>query len=344
MEKYGEQLFIIAINTGTQEGHELYEAAMERYQFPKIRRGVPALIVGENVFVGSLEIPEQFPGILEDGLMTGGIDWPDVPGLRDLLVADGIIKLEGDPPNTEGGERKSDEPAAEDATEPQAASSDENIVPESRPVGVTTDLEQAATTSEDMTFGQRFAQDRIGNTVSVFVLFGMVLSVLGVGATFIHPRKESRRWPEWIIQVLVFIGLVVAAYMAYVEITQTEAVCGPVGDCNTVQQSSYTFLFGIIPIGALGVVGYVIIGIVWLIVSFGPAEWKRWGSLCLWGLALFGSLFSIYLTFLEPFVIGATCAWCLTSAIVMMLLLWATTVPAAQAWHDSDETASELSQ
>jgi uncharacterized membrane protein len=35
-----------------------------------------------------------------------------------------------------------------------------------------------------------------------------------------------------------------------------------------------------------------------------------------------GTLFSIYLTFLEPFVIGATCAWCLASAIIMTLLLW----------------------
>ena len=34
-----------------------------------------------------------------------------------------------------------------------------------------------------------------------------------------------------------------------------------------------------------------------------------------------GTLFSIYLTFLEPFVIGAVCAWCLTSAVVMTLLL-----------------------
>ncbi|WP_287908301.1 vitamin K epoxide reductase family protein [Chloroflexus sp.] len=30
-----------------------------------------------------------------------------------------------------------------------------------------------------------------------------------------------------------------------------------------------------------------------------------------------GTLFSLYLTFLEPFVIGATCIWCLLSAITM---------------------------
>ena len=35
-----------------------------------------------------------------------------------------------------------------------------------------------------------------------------------------------------------------------------------------------------------------------------------------------GTLFSIYLTLLEPFVIGAACPWCLASAILMTLLLW----------------------
>jgi len=34
-------------------------------------------------------------------------------------------------------------------------------------------------------------------------------------------------------------------------------------------------------------------------------------------MAWFGVLFTIYLTFLEPFVIGATCMWCITSAILM---------------------------
>ena len=38
-------------------------------------------------------------------------------------------------------------------------------------------------------------------------------------------------------------------------------------------------------------------------------------------MTVFGVLFSIYLTYLEPFVIGAVCAWCLTSAVVMTLLL-----------------------
>ena len=43
--------------------------------------------------------------------------------------------------------------------------------------------------------------------------------------------------------------------------------------------------------------------------------------MALFGMALFGTGFSIYLTFLEPFVIGATCMWCLSSAIILTVIL-----------------------
>ena len=45
-------------------------------------------------------------------------------------------------------------------------------------------------------------------------------------------------------------------------------------------------------------------------------------KLAMVGMTWFGILFSIYLTFLEPFVIGATCVWCLTSAVVTTSLFW----------------------
>jgi len=166
--------------------------------------------------------------------------------------------------------------------------------------------------------------------VSVIVLLGMVFSVIGVGATVFHSKIQPKKWPNWSVLILLLIGTGVAIYMGYVEITNTESVCGPVGDCNTVQQSSYATLFWTIPIGVLGVMGFLIIGILWLFVVVGPIKWQRISTLCLLAFTLFGTLFSIYLTFLEPFVIGATCAWCLTSAIVMTLLLWATTEPAVR--------------
>ena len=101
------------------------------------------------------------------------------------------------------------------------------------------------------------------------------------------------------------------------------AVCGPIGDCNTVQQSPYAMLFGVIPIGALGIVGYAAMLVAWGTLQWGQGQIRRLAAAALVGMALFGTLFSIYLTFLEPFVIGASCMWCLTSGLSITLVLFA---------------------
>jgi uncharacterized membrane protein len=117
------------------------------------------------------------------------------------------------------------------------------------------------------------------------------------------------------------VGFGVAGYLAYVETAHVTAVCGPVGDCNTVQQSAYARLFGILPIGVLGVAGYIAIAAAWLTARLTKGQAASWAALALLAFSGFGTLFSIYLTFLEPFVIGATCAWCLTSAFLITVIM-----------------------
>ena len=121
--------------------------------------------------------------------------------------------------------------------------------------------------------------------------------------------------------MLCAVGLTVASYLAYVETRQVKAVCGPVGDCNAVQQSEYALLFGVLPVAVLGVIGYVAILAAWAWGRLGSGRLTELAPLALFGMALLGTLFSIYLTFLEPFVVGATCSWCLTSAMMMTLIL-----------------------
>jgi uncharacterized membrane protein len=279
-DQYGDQLQILIVNIQTEGGQQLYRSAVSHFRIPESRLGVPALIVGETVLVGSAEIPEMFPALIEDGLSQGGIPWPAIPGLREILEVQGIV--------------------------------------ESRP----------------LTMGERFARDPLGNSLSVLVLVGMVVSLILAGYATLTGEVSLNQWPDWVIPTLLVIGLSVAGYLAFVEVTETEAVCGPIGDCNTVQSSPYAYLFGVIPIGLLGVIGYLFMAGLWLIQRIGAERWSRVGSVVLWGIALSGTLFSVYLTFLEPFVIGATCAWCLSSAIVMTIVLWATTPGASQAWRE----------
>ncbi len=198
-------------------------------------------------------------------------------------------------------------------------------------------LAEAARRLESLTMWDRFNLDRTGSSLSVLVLLGMVVSLILRGYP---PRVRGREWPSWVLPTLVSVGVGVAAYLSFIEVTQTQAVCGPVGDCNTVNQSKYAFLFGVLPVGVLGLVGYGVILVLWVLGRSGSGSTPRMAALGIWAAALLGTLFSVYLTFLEPFVIGATCAWCLTSAVVMTLLLWATSPMAARVWPTGSPASS----
>ena len=324
-EKYGEQLQIIGVDVTYEEGQNLYQAAIVRYEIPDHRYGVPTLIVGDKVLVGSGEIPALFPGIIEDGLSGGGIDWPDIPALHEILIAQGL----------DSSKDGSNEPVQEEsATSTEALNepspSEEEVANSKNPQDGQSQSNVLSLDEQPVSFSSllayRFTRDLDGNILAVIVLLSMITSVFGVGYRYIKGSEKSKvKWPIWAIPVLSIIGLIAATYLSYVDITSTEAFCGPVGDCNTVQDSPYAYLFGIIPIGVMGIAGYLTIIALWLVQQYGPKTIIKFSTLAIWSLAWFGVLFSIYLTFLEPFVIGATCAWCIGSAIVMTLILWAST-------------------
>ncbi len=197
---------------------------------------------------------------------------------------------------------------------------------------------------ENLPFINTFLQDPIGNTIAVITLIIMLISVIWVIILF---NREGTNWlekiPAWWVPVLSVFGMAVSFYLTYIEYTQAPVVCGPVGDCTSVQQSQYAKLFGIVPIGLVGIVGYLGVMVLWIAARKTSGATQKLLDFILWVLAWLGVLFSIYLTFLEPFVIGATCMWCISSALVMTLLLWATTGRAKIFWQgdDDDELPAE---
>ena len=173
-----------------------------------------------------------------------------------------------------------------------------------------------------------------GFGLAIAVMAGMAAALVYSAAVLVRAwrgRPPARRpaWLDWAIPALVLLGLGVAGYLAYVETRAVPAVCGPVGDCNAVQNSAYARLFGVLPVGVFGVLGYLAILATWLWGRFRSDKLAGYAPLALCGLALFGTLFSLYLTYLEPFVIRAVCSWCLTSAASMAALLLLTIGPAA---------------
>lgn len=291
VEKYGEQLQILGINVTEQQGGVFFLAALQKFNLQE--SGVPFLVIGDQYLVGSGDIPEQLPGLIETYLAQGGVDWPDIPGLREVIVATEATQQASAPTAT---------PVAPDESAPSTLAPPESAV--------------------ELTWQQKFALDSAGNTLSVIVLVGMIGAVIFTASQFQRRIMSTRvhKW-DWLIPLVCVVGFGVASYLAYVETTQVKAVCGPVGDCNTVQQSAYARLFGILPIGVMGLAGYVAILIAWLVVRFIKNRLANLAALVMFSMTTFGTLFSIYLTFLEPFVIGATCAWCLTSAILMTILM-----------------------
>jgi uncharacterized membrane protein len=314
-EKYGDQLQIIGVDVTTPTGQALFQAALQKFNLEA--GGVPFLVVGDTYLVGSLDIPEQFPGLIEYYLSLGGVDWPEIPGLTDEITSSAGT--------AEGEATPSTQPTAHPVTpEPAAASQTSSQSTETLKIGLNN--------TQDPNWRNRFSQDPAGNTLAILVFAGMLGSVVWTGQRFRTRGVASLKdgW-AWAIPALCLIGFCVAGYLAYVETTQVTAVCGPVGDCNTVQQSKYARLFGILPIGILGLAGYIMIFLAWLVARYASGRIMDLATISFFIMTVFGTLFSMYLTWLEPFVIGATCAWCLTSAILMTTLMLLSVSPARLA-------------
>ncbi|NOX63775.1 MAG: vitamin K epoxide reductase [Chloroflexi bacterium] len=316
IEKYGDQFEIVLINVQTAGGQRLYQSAIEWLPIPDNKLGVPALIVGRELLLGDVEIPARLPDIIEKGLAQGGIDWPEIPGLAEALAqtaaaqaktATQTVAPEPQPAQEMHGQLESSSPGEQTANQDLLAGA------------------QPLITTTDMTLMQRLALDPVGNGAAVVLLVVMLVSLGVVGnGWFTGARMPGwgEGWRAWIFPTLALAGLGVSFYMAYVEVAHASAVCGPIGDCNIVQQSPYARLFGMLPIGVLGVMGYLAILALWFWQRFSPERLAEPARRLLAILLLFGVAFSLYLTFLEPFVIGAVCMWCLSSALIMTLLLW----------------------
>jgi uncharacterized membrane protein len=112
---------------------------------------------------------------------------------------------------------------------------------------------------------------------------------------------------------LCLIGLGIATYIAIVESGGGAPVCVAGGGCETVAQSEYAEILGV-NVALLGIGGYL--GL--LAATLLGGDRGRIAGLV---LAMIGFGFSLYLTYLELFVIDAICQWCVGSAVAMTGLL-----------------------
>lgn len=117
-----------------------------------------------------------------------------------------------------------------------------------------------------------------------------------------------------VMLVLSVIGLGVATYLTIIHYAGINPACTAGQSCVKVQTSVWSKLDGV-PVALLGLIGYI--GITATLLAPDREE----ARLATLGLTLVGCAFSGYLTYRELFSIHAICEWCVSSAVILTLLL-----------------------
>jgi uncharacterized membrane protein len=124
----------------------------------------------------------------------------------------------------------------------------------------------------------------------------------------------SRRALRIAMLVLAVVGLGLASYLTYVHYSGIKPACSLGGSCEKVQTSAYSHLAGV-PVALMGLIGYISI----LILLLAPeTEKTRFATVA---VTTVGFGFSAYLTYRELFSIHAICEWCVSSAVIMTVLV-----------------------
>lgn len=121
-----------------------------------------------------------------------------------------------------------------------------------------------------------------------------------------------------VVAAVAFAGIFLATYLTLYKIGMIgQLACGE-GQCETVNTSRWAILLGF-PVAAWGLAFYATLfaaAMVGVSERFAEAPWI---STALLGLTSWGVIFSLWLTYLELFVIHAICRWCVVSASLVLI-------------------------
>lgn len=121
--------------------------------------------------------------------------------------------------------------------------------------------------------------------------------------------------------VLVIIGLLISGYLSYTKLVEVPTICvenSDVFNCEVVTNSVYSRMAGI-PIAYLGFATNLVILALLLLQNRVPFL-QEYGVALTFGVVLFAFLYSVYLVYLQFFVLKALCPWCLSHETYMTIL------------------------
>jgi len=122
-----------------------------------------------------------------------------------------------------------------------------------------------------------------------------------------------------IVALLSLVGVFVSIYLTLYKLGYIGQLNCAVGSCETVNTSRWATFLGL-PVAAWGLGFYLVVFAVSMLAIQERYEDSRALSVLLTGLTGWGVLFSGWLTYLELFVIDAICIWCVTSAIIVLIM------------------------
>lgn len=123
----------------------------------------------------------------------------------------------------------------------------------------------------------------------------------------------------WVMAGLAGLGLLVSAYLTSVHYAAVPLVCLGTTGCEEVNRSIFSVVAGL-PVALLGVGAYAVV-LISLWAERQAILKTQEGVLAQFGVALTGTLFSLYLTYVELFVLRAVCIWCVISAVAITVIL-----------------------
>ena len=123
-----------------------------------------------------------------------------------------------------------------------------------------------------------------------------------------------------IVAALALAGIFISLYLTLYKLGIIGELSCSIGSCETVNTSRWSRFLGL-PVAAWGLLFYLDVFGIALIGTLPRFEDERVLSVVLVAESAVGVLFSAWLTYLELAVIHAICVWCVTSAVIVTLIL-----------------------
>lgn len=120
-------------------------------------------------------------------------------------------------------------------------------------------------------------------------------------------NKQKPNTPA--ITMLLITGISIALYLLYSKYFAQSIICN-FSSCSSVTSSKYGFIFGL-PISLYGFLYYI---------GFSFMFFMTHNLKKIFYYTLIGIAFTVYLSFVEAFILHAWCEWCIYTAVICWAL------------------------